>query len=214
MRSVVGGVYGKQAAAQRCRNHKLRNVLDHLPEKRRTHARLMPKAAFNLENASKGLEELRQYAADLERGGWSSAASALRGRLDDLSTVQALGPPRELRRCLGRTNLLDAAQSGPRGLLRRVGRWRDGAMPQRWVAAALVETEKHFRKVHGYQQLWMLEANLKNWHDRSEAQRLAATDAAAQSQNGSGTACTFSCGWDTICCTICGTADRGAVRRR
>ena len=66
----------------------------------------------------------------------------------------------------GKTNLLDAAHSGTRGLLRRVSTWRDGAMAGRWVAAAMVETEKHFRKVHGYKQLWMLESNLKAWRDR------------------------------------------------
>ena len=83
--------------------------------------------------------------------------------------MQALGLPRELRRCLATTNLLDAAHSGTRGLLRRVGRWRDGAMAQRWVAAAMVETEKHFKKVHGYKQLWMLESNLKAWCERRNA---------------------------------------------
>ena len=32
-------------------------------------------------------------------------------------------------------------------------------MAARWVAAAMVETEEHFKKVQGHQ--WMLEANLK-----------------------------------------------------
>ncbi len=151
---------------KRCRNHKVRNVLDHLPDKQRAHAKLVLRAAFNLEDASKGIEKLQQYAADLERGGWSSAAGSLREGLEELFTVQALGLPRELRRCLATTNLLDAAHSGTRGLLRRVSTWRDGAMAQRWVAAAMVETEKHFKKVHGYRQLWMLESNLKAWRDR------------------------------------------------
>ena len=50
-----------------------------------------------------------------------------------------------------------------------MSRWRDGAMAQRWVAAAMVETEKHFKKVHGYKQLWMLEANLQTWYERRNA---------------------------------------------
>ena len=175
LRSAVDGVYGKSAAVQRCRNHKVRNVLDHLPEKQRAHAKLVLRAAFNLEEAGGGIEKLRQYAGDLERGGWSSAAGSLVEGLEELFTVQALGLPRELRRCLATTNLLDAAHSGTRGLLRRVGRWRDGAMAQRWVAAAMVETEKHFRKVHGYKQLWMLESNLKAWSDRKTADPAAAT---------------------------------------
>jgi transposase-like protein len=169
LRSAVDGVYGHHAVVQRCRNHKLRNVLDHLPDKQRAHAKLVLRAAFNLEDAPKGIERLRQYAADLERGGWTSAAGSLREGLEELFTVQALGLPRELRRCLATTNLLDAAHSGTRGLLRRVSTWRDGAMAQRWVAAAMVETEKHFKKVHGYKQLWMLESNLKAWCERRKA---------------------------------------------
>lgn len=183
LRSAVDGVYGQNAVVQRCRNHKLRNVLDHLPEKARAHAKLVLRAAFNLEAADKGIEKLRQYAADLERGGWTSAAGSLREGLEELFTVQALGLPRELRRCLATTNLLDAAHSGTRGLLRRVSTWRDGAMAQRWVAAAMVETEKHFKKVHGYRQLWMLESNLKAWCDRrtvgNTAGNLASVSAAA-----------------------------------
>jgi transposase-like protein len=179
LRSAVDGVYGRNAAVQRCRNHKLRNVLDHLPEKQRAHAKLVLRAAFNLEEAPKGIEKLRQYAADLERGGWSSAAGSLREGLEELFTVQALGLPRELRRCLATTNLLDAAHSGTRGLLRRVSTWRDGAMAERWVAAAMVETEKHFKKVPGYQQLWMLESNLKARCGRNNTAPATATLASA-----------------------------------
>jgi putative transposase len=183
LRSAVDAVYGDHAAVQRCRNHKVRNVLDHLPDKQRAHARLVLRAAFNLEDAGKGIAKLQQYAADLERGGWSSAAGSLREGLEELFTVQALGLPRELRRCLATTNLLDAAHSGTRGLLRRVSTWRDGAMAQRWVAAAMVETEKHFKKVHGYRQLWMLESNLKAWRDRrtggNAATQVATLSAAA-----------------------------------
>lgn len=119
LRSAVDAVYGRNAAVQRCRNHKLRNVLDHLPDKQRAHAKLVLRAAFNLEDAGKGIEKLQQYAADLERGGWSSAAGSLREGLDELFTVQALGLPRELRRCLATTNLLDAAHSGTRAVAAR-----------------------------------------------------------------------------------------------
>jgi len=175
LHSAVEGVYGDHAVVQRCRNHKLRNVLDHLPEKQRAHAKLVLKAAFNLEDAGKGIAQLRQYAADLERGGWSSAAGSLREGLEELFTINALGLPTALCRCLGTTNLLDAAHSGTRGLLRRVSTWRDGDMAERWVAAAMVETETHFKKIHGYKQLWMLESNLKAWVARRKS---GAADAA------------------------------------
>ena len=180
--SAVDGVYGTNATVQRCRNHKVRNVLDHLPQNKRAHAKLVLKAAFNVEDAGRGAEKLREYAADLERGGWSSAAGSLREGVEELFTVNALGLPSALRRCLGTTNLLDAAHSGTRGKLRRVTTWRDGAMAARWVAAAMVETEKCFRKIQGHHQLWMLEANLKERCERRKSHatgNLAATSAVA-----------------------------------
>ena len=163
---------------QRCRNHKRRNVQDHLPKNQRAHARLVMKAAFNVEEAGRGAEKLRAYATDLERGGWSSAAESLREGLEELFTVNALGLPSALRRCLGTTNLLDSAHSGTRGKLRRVTTWRDGAMAARWVGAAMVETEKSFRKIQGHHQLWMLEANLKERCERRKAQAAGGSVAA------------------------------------
>jgi hypothetical protein len=32
----------------------------------------------------------------------------------------------------------------------------------RWVATALIETEKSFRRIMGYEQLWMLKSYLDN----------------------------------------------------
>ena len=34
-------------------------------------------------------------------------------------------------------------------------------MVVRWVAASLLDMEKRFKRIMGYQQLWMLEAKLK-----------------------------------------------------
>ncbi|MBP9014661.1 MAG: transposase [Smithella sp.] len=41
-------------------------------------------------------------------------------------------------------------------------RWKSkyGQMVLRWAMAAFLETEKHFRKIGGYKQLWMLKAYL------------------------------------------------------
>jgi len=161
LRSAVDGVFGDNAQIQRCRNHKVRNVLDHLPQNKKGHAKLVLKAAFNLEDAAKGIGKLKEYAADLERGGYATAAGSLREGVEELFTVNALGLPSALRRCLATTNLLDAAHSGTREKLRRVKHWQDGQMAARWVAAAMLETEKHFKKIQGYHQLWMLEANVK-----------------------------------------------------
>ncbi len=50
--------------------------------------------------------------------------------------------------------------SGVRLRTRRICRWRDGRMVLRWAAAAFLITEKSFRKIQGYRDLWMLKAAL------------------------------------------------------
>ena len=52
--------------------------------------------------------------------------------------------------------------SGIRCRTRRVKRWRDHAMVVRWAAASLLDMEKRFRKIMGHQQLWILDAKLKD----------------------------------------------------
>jgi hypothetical protein len=43
---------------------------------------------------------------------------------------------------------------------RRVTNWQNGAMVRRWLASAFLRTEKNFRRIMGYRELWTLEAIL------------------------------------------------------
>jgi putative transposase len=44
---------------------------------------------------------------------------------------------------------------------RRVTHWQGGGMVLRWAAAAFLETEKSFRRIIGFEDLWMLKAALE-----------------------------------------------------
>lgn len=158
LRAAIVQVYGGDQPVQRCRQHKLRNVLGHLPKEQHDQARSTLKAAWKL-NDKEGVAKLRQYAEWLERE-WPSAAASVREGLDEMFTVNRLGLPAALRRCLGTTNLIDSTDSGVRQRTRRVTNWQSGSMVLRWAAAGFVETEKHYRRIMGYQQLWMLKAAL------------------------------------------------------
>ena len=105
------------------------------------------------------IRKVEQYAAWLERE-WPSAAASLREGLAELFTVNRLGLPAALRRCLTTTNIIDSSHAGVRQHTRRVSRWRNGEMAVRWAATTFCETEKNFRRVTGYQHLWMLKAHL------------------------------------------------------
>jgi putative transposase len=105
------------------------------------------------------MRKLQQYASWLERE-WPSAAGSLREGLGEMFTISRLNLPGSLRRCLATTNLIDSTDSGVRQRTRRVTNWQHGNMALRWAAAGFVETEKNYRRIMGYQQLWILKAAL------------------------------------------------------
>jgi transposase-like protein len=134
------------------------NVVGHLPQDLRDQGKTVMKAAYRLP-ADEGIAKLKQQASWLEREYPSAAASLLEG-LEETFTVNRLGLSIGLRRCLATTNIVESATSGVRLRTRRVTHWQSGEMVLRWAAAALLETEKHLRKIMGYKDLWMLKAVL------------------------------------------------------
>ena len=170
LRSAIGHVFGGQNPVQRCRNHKVRNVLGHLPKAQQDQARSTLRAAWKLE-ADEGERKLEQYASWLERE-WPSAAASLREGLAEMFTVNRLGLPLPLRRCLTTTNIIDSSHAGVRQHTRRVTRWRNGEMAVRWAATTFRETEKNFRRITGYQHLWMLKAHLDEEDALAELQQV------------------------------------------
>lgn len=158
LRKAIGEVYGRENPVQRCRNHKLRNVQGHLPKDQHEQAAATLRAAWKLD-PKQGKQRIEQYASWLQRD-WPSAAASLREGLDEMFTVNRLHLPGSLRRCLATTNLIDSTHSGVRQRTRRVTNWKHGSMALRWAAASFVETEKNYRRIMGYRDLWMLKAHL------------------------------------------------------
>jgi len=158
LRKAIYSVFGPNNAVQRCRNHKIRNVLSYLPDEQKQQVRLTMKAAFSLEE-SKGITKLKKLARWLQKEYPSAAESLLEG-LQEMFTVNCLGLPKTLCRCLCTTNIIESLYCGVRQKTGRVTHWRDGAMVLCWTASALLATEKKFRRIMGYQQMWMLESAL------------------------------------------------------
>ncbi len=158
LRTAINAVFGNQHPVQRCRAHKLRNVMDHLPEDQKDQVKSAMRAAWRLD-AKGGMLRLKKLAEWLERE-YPSAASSLMEGLEECFTINRLDVPVSLHRCLATTNIIESPHAGVRLRTRRVCRWRDGAMVKRWMASALLATEKNFRKIMGYRDLWALDAIL------------------------------------------------------
>lgn len=158
LRTAINAVFGSHQPVQRCRAHKLRNVVDHLPKDQKDQVKSVLRAAWKME-AKAGMARLKKLAEWLEREYPSASASLLEG-LEECFTINRLDVPPSLHRCLATTNLIESPHSGVRMRTRRVCRWRDGGMVKRWMASAFLATEKNFRKMMGYRDLWALEAIL------------------------------------------------------
>jgi len=160
LRKAIDEVFGENNPIQRCRNHKIRNVLDYLPQDRQETVRCAMKAAFQLP-AEQGMTKLKKLSEWLIHEYPSAAESLLEG-LAEMFTINRLDLPSSLCRCLASTNIIESPNAGIREKTRRVTRWRDGQMVLRWTASALMTLEKRMRRIMGHQQLWMLEAKLQD----------------------------------------------------
>jgi putative transposase len=162
LRSAISEVFGADAAVQRCRVHKMRNVLDKLPKDDRDRAKTAMRAAFRL-GGKEGKRKLLKLAEQFESD-HPHAAASLREGLDELFTVQGLRVPKTLARCLVNTNIIESANSGVRTRTNRVVDWQDGAMAIRWAATAFGATESSFRRVAGYSEIGSLIRALEKDH--------------------------------------------------
>ena len=137
--------------------------MGYLPEDHRDQVKSAMDAAFSMD-AGKGKQKLKQLAKWLEQEYPSAMGSLLEG-LDEMFTINKLGLPKTLCRCLATTNISESPNSGIRSRTGRVKNWKDHAMVVRWTASALMDMEKRFKRIMGYQQLWILDAKLKELNE-------------------------------------------------
>jgi putative transposase len=158
LRAAIDAVFGAGNPVQRCRHHKIENVMGYLPKHLKEQVKAALRAAFRL-SVSEGMARLEKQARWLEHE-HPDAAASLREGMEEMFTINRLGLSPSLCRCLSSTNLIESPHSGVRLRTRRICRWRDGSMVLRWAASAFLMTEKNFRRVEGYRDLWMLKAAL------------------------------------------------------
>lgn len=159
LRSAVKRVFGHRQLVQRCRLHKIRNVLKELPKELVPQVRAVLRAAFRMD-PKEGMARLEQQASWLETE-YPGAAASLREGLSEMFTVAKLGVSPSLTRCLVSTNIIESPIGTIQYPMGRVTHWQGGEMVARWAASAFLAAEKRFRKILGYRDLWQLEAALR-----------------------------------------------------
>jgi putative transposase len=150
-RAVVD-VFGDRALIQRCQAHKIRNVMELLPEYMRPTVRATMQQAYASNNAVHARKLLHNLMRTLRADHPSASASVEEG-LEETLTVMAMRLPRTLERFLSTTNAIENLIGSLRDLSHRVKRWRDGRMIVRWAATAVREAATKFRRVAGHKDM-------------------------------------------------------------
>jgi len=153
--SAIRKTFGPLAEIQRCQIHKQRNILGHLPERMHASVTAVLREAWAMGDATVAKRRLERLASSLEADHPGAAASVREG-LDETLTLQRLGIGGRLYVKLRSTNAIENLNSGIASYSRNVKRWQGGLMVVRWVSAAIVETQKKFRRVQGWQDIQKL----------------------------------------------------------
>ena len=173
IRAAVLSTFGTYAVIHRCRAHKRRNVLEHLPQAERMFVSRKLNKAWSEPDARRAEAQLRTLAKQLETKHPGAAASLLEG-LEETLTVTRLGLSGSLLDTFKSTNPIESMISIARDVTGNVKRWRNGKMVVRWMAAGLLDAEKRFRSVKGYRDMPMLRVALRRHHQGVESTRKSA----------------------------------------
>ena len=160
LRKAVRETFGDAALVQRCQVHKLRNILDHLPERQRPWVKAIVQRAYRHGDGVTAKKLLQDLARRLETD-HPSAADSVREGLEETLTIVALGLSDALRRSLSTTNAIESLIGRTRHVKRNVKRWRGGHMVLRWAAAGVLEAVKGFRRLKGYKEMSKLVTALR-----------------------------------------------------
>lgn len=164
---AVRAVWGRFAVIQRCQEHKKRNVQAHVPEEEWPEVKRRLEEAYRQTSSSQARALVQGVLRRLERISPDAAAS-LREGWEETLTVVRLGIPEMLQNTLRTTNPVESALSIAEDLTRRVKRWREGDMRQRWCAAGLLRAESKFRRIRGHRYLTNLKASLEKMVEGKE----------------------------------------------
>ena len=156
---AIRATFGDDAAIQRCQIHKARNIMDRLPKSMHAQVRRALRQAWEMDDAAKAEQLLRNLARRLEKD-WKGVSAAILEGLDEMLTVTRLGLPAELRRSLACTNIIENMMGTVRRVCRNVKYWRSPSMALRWAGAAMQEAAKGFRRLKAHKQLPLLKLAL------------------------------------------------------
>lgn len=165
--------FGRKVLHQRCTVHKCRNIRSHLPKRYQDEARHRFNKAISMEryeDAHRELMALHRWLRSIN----GSAAESLKEGMEELLTLHLLEVPFALRRSLRSTNAIEGLFSRVRFYEKNIRRYRSSSMSQRWLGTVLLNCERGFRKIKGYQQISKVRASITRWQNKFDTMSRAA----------------------------------------
>lgn len=159
LRSAVKSYAGEAGFIQRCQVHKIRNVVEYLPEAQRPAVKFRMRAAYLMDNAADAKNTLFKLHDELMTINPSAAGSLAEG-LEETLTILELRIQHKLRQALSSTNGIESGFSTVSSICLQVKRWQGSDHRLRWVGSALLFAESKWCRIHGYRHLPMLVAAL------------------------------------------------------
>ena len=149
LRSAVKEFF-PDSVVQRCLVHKERNIRSKLSKKHWGELARLFKRLREIQGKDAAEEVVKELEQFLE-GKNAESLKSLHEAGGDLIALQSLNVPNTLHRNLLSTNAIENSFRNTRNKLGRVTRFRDETdQATRWLAFALLEVEKGFRRISGY----------------------------------------------------------------
>lgn len=155
IRKAIQNYAGDAAFVQRCQVHKIRNVVEHVPEADRHALKYRMRVAYGATEASDARRLLYQLHDELLQSNPSAAASLAEG-LEECLTVAELRLTPKLRDTLSSTNCIESGFSVVDRICQQVKRWQGSDHRLRWVGSALLFAESRWNRIHGYRHMPVL----------------------------------------------------------
>jgi putative transposase len=171
LKKAVEKVLGDKAVVQRCQWHKRENVKSYLSKSEQAVMSKKLQAAYEQPTYEKARESLLRIKSELKEKNLSAMKSLEEG-LEETLTLHRLGVFPKLGISLKTTNLIESMNAGLGQRTDKVDRWRNSDQKQRWVASALLDIEKGFRRIKGYRYLPLLKEALKKTVMERESQKM------------------------------------------
>ena len=161
LKKAVKLVFGQNSLVQRCLEHKIRNILDYLPEQYKSRIRSRLRAAWSMNSYKDAKRALKKICTTL-RSINETAAESLLEALEDTLTLHKLETPKKLRRSLQTTNIIESWNSVAKNFTQKVKKWKNADHVKRWLTAGMLEAERRSHKLEGFALLKQLKENMHN----------------------------------------------------